>query len=229
MMFTGLCGFAPAPTKGSNCRFIHAATCDFIFLCVPIPAFEDVVKQLLPVMKKGAVLIDVSTVKKQPVEVLQRRAMNARVWWIPTHPLFGPESFAANGNSLKGLPLVVCEEALAEPALMQMAYDLFVRGSGLKLFFMSADEHDKTIGVDQFVIQYFGRCIEDVEGWGEGLRVQTYSSSLFHKAMRLMKGDEKLFWWVYEYNPHCRAIVQRIEDNVLKMRERRNGHPHVVA
>lgn len=222
MFGTGLYGFDPDESRGSNCSFVSAATCDFVILAVPIPALEEVLCRVLPIMKPGGVIIDVSTVKMYSVGLLQKHATPRGIGWIATHPLFGPESYAAKGNSLHDLPLVVCEHAL-DKHMLKRAYDIFVRGSGMKIIRMSALEHDSTVSVDQFGIQYFGRCIEDVEGWGAKLRTQTYSSKLFHEAMRLVKGDEKLFWWVYEYNPYCREFVEHVEQKVMMMRERRNA------
>lgn len=221
MPFTGLYGFDSDLAKEPNCSFIKAATCDVIFLAVPIPAFGDTLRNVIPVMKPGAILIDVCTVKLHTVGLLQRYASAAGRSWIATHPLFGPESYKANGGRLKGLPLVICERDI-ESDMCRIVRDLFIEGAGLDVYEMSADEHDRTVGVDQFVTQYFGRCVEEVEGWGIERPVQTYSAKLFHQAMSLVRGDEKLFWTVYKYNPYCKAYVDQIETKMLAMRERRN-------
>ncbi len=223
-LFTRLYGFDPDKGKGSNGSLIEAATCDIVILAVPAPVFESVLKQVVAVMKPGAVLIDVSTVKLYTVELLQKYATPAGRNWIATHPLFGPQSYKANNKSLKGLQLVVCERS-CEREMLKMARELLIGNCGLDVRIMSADKHDRTIGVDQFVTQYFGRCVEAVTD-GEKRRVQTLSTRLFHEAMSLMGKDDALFWWVYKYNPYCRDFVEKIEARMLAMRERRMSDDH---
>ena len=43
---------------------------DIVLLCVPISSFERVLKQIVPFLKKGALVLDVCSVKEEPAKAM---------------------------------------------------------------------------------------------------------------------------------------------------------------
>lgn len=67
-----------------------AKDADLVVLCVPIGAMGSVMDEIAPVLKPGAVVTDVGSVKRAVIEeVLPRLPDHA--WFIPGHPLAGTE------------------------------------------------------------------------------------------------------------------------------------------
>ena len=69
-----------------NAKAVKGA--DYILLSVPIESFEEVVKQISPHIQTGQVVIDITSTKVLPVEIMHRHLKNALV--LGAHPLFGP-------------------------------------------------------------------------------------------------------------------------------------------
>ena len=65
--------------------------CDVVVLATPVSTYADVAKQIAPLCKPGALVIDVGSVKVEPADVM-RRFLPDHANLVATHPLFGPES-----------------------------------------------------------------------------------------------------------------------------------------
>ena len=63
---------------------------DLIVLCVPVGAMESVAQEIRPVLKPGATVSDVGSVKRTVIEAVGPH-MPDGVHFIPAHPLAGTE------------------------------------------------------------------------------------------------------------------------------------------
>ncbi len=81
-------GIADGAAEGSAHHF--AARADLVILCVPPGRIADVAADLLPVMKSGAVLSDVGSIKGAVVEGVTPH-LRDDVSFIPGHPIAGTE------------------------------------------------------------------------------------------------------------------------------------------
>ena len=64
-----------------------AKSCDVVVVSVPIGATAEVIRQVGPLMKKGQALMDLTSLKKEPVALMLQHS-EAEV--VGCHPLFGP-------------------------------------------------------------------------------------------------------------------------------------------
>jgi prephenate dehydrogenase len=96
----------PAAQRAEDAQTL-AARCRVIVLCVPVPAFESVLTDLLPALSPEHLVLDVGSVKAWPSEVMGR-VLGGEVPWCATHPLFGPISLARGERPLR---VVVCPNA----------------------------------------------------------------------------------------------------------------------
>lgn len=69
---------------------------DIIIPSIPAQFFEDFFTQNHALINPSALVIDVSSVKTRPLEVLQR-LLPETCQIVGTHPMFGPASIAKNG------------------------------------------------------------------------------------------------------------------------------------
>ena len=70
---------------------------DNVMMCVSISAFEDVVKQIAPAVREGQNVLDICSVKEQPVRIMHQYIKNATI--LGTHPVFGPGSKGARNKA----------------------------------------------------------------------------------------------------------------------------------
>jgi prephenate dehydrogenase len=116
-----------------------ARSSDVIILSVPINAFEKVVRDLSKHIKPGQIVIDLTSIKVMPVDVMHKHLHQCLV--LGAHPVFGPGADSLSGQNVVLTPTNDREQALANHA---QAW-LVARGARVRL--MSPAEHDKLMSV----------------------------------------------------------------------------------
>jgi prephenate dehydrogenase len=71
--------------------------CNVIVVAVPISATADIIKQVGPMLTKDALLMDLTSLKKEPVKIM---LANSKAEVIGCHPLFGPQLKDASGQNV---------------------------------------------------------------------------------------------------------------------------------
>lgn len=178
----------------------EAAACDVIMLAVPVQAMEAVIGRIAPLVRPGALVLDVASVKMLPARWMAD-ALPASVDIVATHPLFGPQS-ARDG--LEGQPLVICpvrgerHEAVAA----------FGRALGLKVSFTSAEEHDREMAYVQALTHLIGRALVNIRIPDEALKTDSYQHLL--ELCGLIRDDTKeLFFAIQNLNPFAPEITRQ--------------------
>ena len=81
-------GFADGVSE--NAPEFYASKADLIILCVPPGRMGDVAKQIMPVLKAGAILSDVGSVKGDVINQIKPH-LRGDIHFIPGHPIAGTE------------------------------------------------------------------------------------------------------------------------------------------
>ncbi len=66
-----------------------ASMCDIVIVSVPIHVTPNVISEVAPFMRKDSLMVDVTSVKEIPSQVMRE---NLDVEYLPTHPIFGPRT-----------------------------------------------------------------------------------------------------------------------------------------
>jgi len=74
-----------------------ARICNVVVVAVPISATADIIKQVGPLLAKDALLMDLTSLKKEPVKLMLK---NSRAEVIGCHPLFGPQLKDTSGQNV---------------------------------------------------------------------------------------------------------------------------------
>jgi prephenate dehydrogenase len=114
-------------------------TTDVILISVPMDSFETVVKQLSPYLRPGQIIMDITSVKAMPVEIMHRYLKTDKV--LGTHPMFGPGAKDFSNQNVVLTPTSEKETALAQ----KVRKYLEARGAGVAL--MTPQEHDEMMAV----------------------------------------------------------------------------------
>jgi len=112
---------------------------DNVMICVSISAFEDVVKKIAPSVREGQTVVDICSVKEQPVKIMHQHIKKGLV--LGTHPVFGPGSKGVKHKAYILTPTNAEEQAFAEK------YKTWLEKVGARVFIMSPKKHDALMSV----------------------------------------------------------------------------------
>lgn len=176
----------------------QAACCDVVVLAVPVRRIAAVAAQAAPHLRPGALVVDVGSVKIQPVADLLR-ALPPHVDIVATHPLFGPQS-ARNG--VAGLTVVLCPVRGRGVA----AVSRFLRQAlGLAVVVTTPDRHDRELALVQGLTHLVGRLVADLAP--SPVRLTTRSFEHLAAASAMVVGDApEIFDAILRDNPHAPAV-----------------------
>ena len=112
---------------------------DNVIICVSINAFEEVVKKIAPSVREGQTVVDICSIKEQPVAIMHQHIKKGLV--LGTHPVFGPGSPSVEHKAYILTPTNAKEEAFAEK------YKMWLEKVGARVFIMSPKKHDELMSV----------------------------------------------------------------------------------
>lgn len=110
-----------------------------VIISVPIDSFAGVTRQLKPYLNPGQVVLDVTSVKVMPVNVMHEYLDNATV--LGTHPVFGPGAKSARNQNFILTPTTDTERDIAE----KVNRNLTEKGGLVTI--MTPEEHDHLMAV----------------------------------------------------------------------------------
>ncbi len=116
-----------------------ARNADVVVLSVPIDSFETIVEQIAPYIRPKQIVIDVTSIKELPVQIMHQHITTGLVLGI--HPMFGPgASSIANHN------FVLTPTNDAETALAQKVKE-YLEARGARVMLMTPGEHDELMSI----------------------------------------------------------------------------------
>jgi prephenate dehydrogenase len=120
---------------------------DYILLSVPIESLEEVVKQMSPHIQSGQVIIDITSTKVFPVDIMHKHIKAGSV--LGVHPLFGP-----GAGSLAKQNFVLTPTSDEEAALAQKIKN-YLETRDARVTLMTPQEHDEmmslVLGLSHFI------------------------------------------------------------------------------
>jgi prephenate dehydrogenase len=112
---------------------------DNVIICVSIDAFEEVVKKIAPIVREGQTVVDICSIKEQPVKIMHQYLGKALV--LGTHPVFGPGSRGVKNKAYILTPTNAKEEEFAGK------YKKWLEKVGARVFIMSPKKHDELMSI----------------------------------------------------------------------------------
>lgn len=119
---------------------------DFVILAAPVLEIIDIAKRIAPALKRGAILIDVGSTKKEVVEKIEE-ALPKGVYFIGAHPLAGSEHSGvkfSDKDLFKGSICIITKTNRTDRAALKKV-KRFWEKIGMKVKVMNPKEHDKVI------------------------------------------------------------------------------------
>jgi prephenate dehydrogenase len=187
----------------------------FVFLTIPIHSIEDFLIQNQKKFAKGSVIIDCASVKV-PVLDWFRDHLPEDVYYVASHPLFGPDSAR---NKLRDNVIMVMPGQVPLNKY-QVLVNFFERTLGLQIYNLTAEEHDELMAFNLNLVHFLGRALDDL-GITK-LPIMMSSLSKLNDIVKVVMNDTTdLFLDFYKYNPYASKIkdkwlhsFQKINDQI---------------
>ena len=112
---------------------------DVVIVTVPLDAFEAVIEQVAPYTNSKQVVVDFTSLKAKPVDIMHRHIRSAVI--LGTHPVFGP-----GARSLANQNFVLTPTNERENTLAIKVRD-YLEAHKARVSLMSPEEHDRMMTV----------------------------------------------------------------------------------
>ncbi|WP_439154570.1 prephenate/arogenate dehydrogenase family protein [Yoonia sp.] len=209
---------------------------DLVVLCVPVGAMEAVAEEIAPVLKPGATVSDVGSVKRTVIDAVSPHIPEG-VHFIPAHPLAGTEhsgprsGFAAlfDNRFCILVPMPETDRAAVE----RLAG--FWRGIGAQVDEMDADHHDLVLAVTSHtphLIAYTMVGVADDLRRVTDSEVIKYSAAGFRDFTRIAASDPTMWRDVFLNNKEATLeILGRFTEELFALQRaiRRGDGDHLHA
>lgn len=207
----GLAPSQPGKTSGPSAEEV-ASRNDLVIVAVPIHVTVDVIRRIGPHVRKGACLIDVTSLKRAPLEAMLASTDEA-VEVVGTHPMFGP-----SGDDMDRQKVVLCpgRGELWLPRVKQL-FELF----GAETILATAEDHDAQMALIQVLVHGKTMVLGSVlERLGASLgRSRELASPIYRAELamigRLFSQDAGLYADILTSNPDaakvCMAFAREAE------------------
>ena len=120
---------------------------DVVLISVPIDNFEAVIKQICPHIRPEQVVIDITSIKVSPVEIMHKHIKRGVT--LGVHPMFGP-----GARDITGQNFVLTPTNKNERALAQKVGD-YLETRGARVTLMTPHQHDEMmstiLGLSHFI------------------------------------------------------------------------------
>jgi cyclohexadieny/prephenate dehydrogenase len=177
---------------------------DLVVLCVPVGAMEAVAREIGPVLKPGATVSDVGSVKRAVVEAVAPHLPEG-VHFVPTHPVAGTEQSGPRSGFAELFDnrwcLVVPQEG-SDPYAVDRVRRLW-EGMGANVDEMDADHHDLVLAVTSHaphLIAYTMVGVADDLRRVTDSEVIKYSAAGFRDFTRIAASDPTMWRDVFMSN-----------------------------
>lgn len=116
-----------------------AGLCNVVVVAVPISVTAEVIKQIGPLMSAGSLLMDLTSLKKEPVELM---LTSSQADVVGCHPLFGPSL-----KDVRGQNVVLCPARSSRRWFSWLTKIL--QKKGLIILERTPEGHDKMMAIVQ--------------------------------------------------------------------------------
>jgi len=190
-----------------------AGKAEVIIISVPIGSFENVVKEIGPVIKPGQIVLDVTSVKTVPVKVMHEHIKNGLI--LGAHPLFGPGVTNLKDQNFVLTPTNDKEQVIAA----KVTKYLEKRGASVKL--MTPEAHDKMMAVVQGLSHFVAIISADaLAGLGDLEEMKDVSTTTFRIFLNYIESviadDAPLYAAIQMEHPEMAEIYQALGTSVEK-------------
>jgi prephenate dehydrogenase len=186
-----------------------AETCQVVIVSVPIEVTVEIIEQVGPLMGKDGLLMDLTSLKTEPVHAMLRSSA-AEV--IGLHPLFGP-----GVDTLAGHRIVICPARAGH--WLVWVRDILTK-QGALLIEMTPERHDDLMAMVQALNHLNSIAMGMVmKAWGTDLAaLETVATPMFSQKLAIIKElfthNPGLYAEIITRNPASTRIIEIYQQTI---------------
>lgn len=185
----------------------EVAACDIVVIAVMAQYFKKTIQQISPMIKSGALVLDVASVKVKPARLMEKHLpQNTEI--IATHPLFGPQS---GKNGIAGLRIILCPIRTTKIKTIE---NFLSQKLKLKVIHKTPAEHDQEMAIVQGLTHFISKGLQKLNITSSEQSTVAYEHLLKIKQL-LEKDSDDLFSTIQNENPYAgktrKKFIQHLE------------------
>lgn len=190
------------------------AAADIVIFAVPLESLEEAAKLAAPHIRPGALVVDVTSVKVRPLQILSR-IVPAHAELLGTHPLFGPQS---GKNGIASLRVALCPVRIA-PERYYRICDFLTNRLRLLVLKTDPDAHDREMARVQAMTHFISRALREI-----GLEPSPMATRAYEKlqefASIVLSDSWDLFLTIEKGNPYAGDLRRQLIEELENLEER---------
>ena len=177
---------------------------DILVISVPIQFTSDVIHEVAPFMKSGSLMVDVTSVKEEPLKAM-KEALPETVECIPTHPVFGPRTTRLDNQ-------VIVLTAEKKGKWYNKVYD-YLASKNMRIIETTAQKHDFMMSIVQVLTHFsFISTASAIEKLKVDLtESEDYESPIYNLMIDMIAR-------IVAQNPYLTYNIQSMNNNGPKIR-----------
>lgn len=189
---------------------------DIVILAVPISELKSVLNNIKNLLKKGALVMDVCSVKEYPVK-LMKEILPKSVQILGTHSMFGPDTAY---DSLEGRKIALCKARIQNDLYLQIKR--FLESKQLAVIEATPQQHDMEMAKSLVLTHFIGRALMDMKISAIEMDTRSYKDLI--RILDTVKNDTwQLFEDMNKFNKYSKEIrtgfiksINRVEKRLRK-------------
>ena len=120
---------------------------ELVVIATPVSDIIPIIKKILPALKKGAIIIDVGSVKNEIMIETDKLSLPG-VFFVGSHPIAGTENSgveAAFSDLFLERKCILTPSKKTDPSALEKIKNLWI-SVGSEVFFMDSEQHDQILG-----------------------------------------------------------------------------------
>jgi len=209
--------------------FSRAGECGVIFLCTPVDTIIKLGKEIIPFMRKGAVLTDVGSVKSKICKSLSAAAKKKRILFNGAHPMAGSEKSGfenASAGLFKGTVVFIAKGKTSSP-LAGRIIEKFWKSAGAKCVSIEPRKHDEFVSMTSHLPHLISFCFAECFFRFEKKHPSAAAAAAgsFKSITRIAKSSPVLWSGVFSQNSknvvkHARDFRKRVDEMILSLEKK---------
>jgi prephenate dehydrogenase len=194
---------------GENSEIVEDA--DTVIIAVPIAVTVDVIEEIGPHVPEDALLCDITSVKKKPVEAMKKYSDEA----LGMHPMYAPS------NSISGQKVVLCPEKGKKWTEMEE----FWMEHGADIHVTDPESHDKAMSIVQGLMHFSELVVAETIRKSDlsGPEMEEYSSPVYQLitdlTARMLNQKPRLYGSIQAENPENEKVRERFKESAEDIQE----------
>lgn len=192
----------------------EVAASDIVVFAVPLDNLEAVATEAARHIRPGTLVVDVTSVKLRPLEILSR-LIPEHADLLGTHPLFGPQS---GKNGIASLRIALCPVRIPQRRYYEVC-DFLTDKLRLLTLKTDPDAHDREMARVQAMTHFMSRALREI-----GLEPSPMATKAYEKlqefASIVLSDSWDLFLTIEKGNPHAEGIRRRLIGELQKLEDK---------